>query len=753
VVPVIPKCQDTPGIDSPSRSTITANAAHHTQPTSDDITSSGESTTAIHRPANTPPDRDTWDTEPPQKRTPRGDSVTDPTITPKKKRLTRENAHRLEQVQRTLAPQSGPSRSNILPTDTIPTNGIGPYSDAHESRDPTTTTDASGIAPNLIEWANTVFAGGNSATTESLTALLQEASDAARNDYDESSARAWAKDYSFPPEYIDNDRTYLEAHGHDFVAMARHRLETLSPNRLNHDRIAKLRSDNPERELLSELASGMWVPIPEGFVPNGQSPPSPLRSTYTAVAPAVNRMLGDIIQEKLAFVISYDTAKEHIPNLHLCKAHWTKKKGKPSGRPLGDLTYVDGTPLNTPEMSDAAALHYGAIMHPTIENISQMVSTFWKKVKAADPHADWRNLRLWKMDLRGAYTLLSFRPEDIGLFAMLLTDDLVYLQLAGIFGWAGTPAAFQVVTRAIQWELRHTLTSSTIMYVDDIVGVCMASDVTEDLRRTRDVCTNLLGPSAVADDKTECGRRMEVIGYVIDLDTERVSISRKNLLAALHAFVNVDVAGKMNVRTAQKLASLSSRYGKICRVMRPFCGALNRLIAGRTEVHATFHLSNESRIAIKCWQAMLCLVRYEETRFTRTLDSFSPALPTMVAEFDASLSGAGLIWSHTNNGTEEAVGVSAVDISFLQFGTDSSYQNLCEFLGAILSVVGHIVLGNRGKSLALRGDSVTALTWASTERPRGAIVTNAAMVWTLLCVAADVHVRDTTHIPGEENDR
>jgi hypothetical protein len=186
--------------------------------------------------------------------------------------------------------------------------------------------------------------------------------------------------------------------------------------------------------------------------------------------------------------------------------------------------------------------------------------------------------------------------------------------------------------------------------------------------------------------------------------------------------------------------------------MRPFCGALNRLIAGRTEVHATFHLSNESRIAIKCWQAMLCLVRYEEIRFTRTLESFSPALPIMVAEFDASLNGAGLIWSHTNNGTEEAVGVSAVDISFLRFGTDSSYQNLCEFLGAIMSVVGHIVLGNRGNSLALRGDSVTTLTWASTERPRGAIVTNAAMVWTLLCVAADVHVRDATHIPGEEND-
>jgi hypothetical protein len=38
------------------------------------------------------------------------------------------------------------------------------------------------------------------------------------------------------------------------------------------------------------------------------------------------------------------------------------------------------------------------------------------------------------MDLRDAYTLLSFRPEDIELFAMMLTDNVVYLQLAGIFG-------------------------------------------------------------------------------------------------------------------------------------------------------------------------------------------------------------------------------------------------------------------------------------------------------------------------------
>ena len=208
----------------------------------------------------------------------------------------------------------------------------------------------------------------------------------------------------------------------------------------------------------------------------------------------------------------------------------------------------------------------------------------------------------------------------------------------------------------------------------------------------------------------------------------------------------------MSLRTAQKLASWGSRYGKICRVMRPFCGALNRLIAGRTETNASSPVSSEVRIAIKCWIAMLCLVRHQESRFTRSLDSFVPTIPTSIVEFDASLSGAGLIFYERANGTEASRGVCAVDLTRLGFDSDSSFQNLAEFIGAILAVLRHTALGNAGCSIALRGDSVTALTWAITERPRGSIATNAAMIWTLLCVAADVHVTHTTHIPGADNE-
>ena len=527
---------------------------------------------------------------------------------------------------------------------------------------------------NHVAWANEIFAGAGTASHADVTAIMQEAAEAARSDFDKSSALAWAQGYVFPPRYLASDLACLRAAQLDFVSMVRRRLKILSPNRLNPQRVGKLRQDNPEIRLLLELSDGMHVPLPPGFTPNGRKTPSPLRSTYIAVAPAVNRMLGDIVEQRLAFLLPYEDAVRYVPNLHLCKAHWIRKKGKASGRPLGDLTYVDGTPVNTPAMSEAAAAHYGPIMHPTIEDIALMICDFWAKTIASDPTADWTLLRIWKMDLKGAYTLLSFRPEDVGLFAMLLTDNTVYLQIAGTFGWAGTPAAFQVVMRAIKWELNHRLQSSVTMYVDDVIGVCMARDLQSDLSLTRDVCTSLLGPSSVADGKTETGRRLDVIGYVVDLETQRVLISHKNYLNTLHGFAAVDPEGSMNLRTAQKLASWASRYGKICRVMRPFCGSPNRLIAGRTETHATFPVTAEARIAIKCWLAMLCLVRYQESRFTRTLDSFALAVPVSVVEFYASLSGAGLIWYERSYGTEVARGVWAIDLTPLRFQSDSSFH-------------------------------------------------------------------------------
>lgn len=72
------------------------------------------------------------------------------------------------------------------------------------------------------------------------------------------------------------------------------------------------------------------------------------------VAPAVHKMYGAVIADRLAFLLPLNLALQHVPNLHLSKAHWCPKKGKASGRPLSDLSNVDGTRINTDETAKAA---------------------------------------------------------------------------------------------------------------------------------------------------------------------------------------------------------------------------------------------------------------------------------------------------------------------------------------------------------------------------------------------------------------
>jgi hypothetical protein len=69
-------------------------------------------------------------------------------------------------------------------------------------------------------------------------------------------------------------------------------------------------------------------------------------------------------------------ALQRMLNLYLFKAHWTLKKRKPSGRPLGDLSNAEGTKINLDETAAAAMVYYGEIKHPTIDDIAVMVYYF-----------------------------------------------------------------------------------------------------------------------------------------------------------------------------------------------------------------------------------------------------------------------------------------------------------------------------------------------------------------------------------------
>ena len=90
-----------------------------------------------------------------------------------------------------------------------------------------------------------------------------------------------------------------------------------------------------------------------------------------------------------------------------------------------------------------------------------------------------------------------------------------------------------------------------------------------------------------------------------------VTISRKNFLNTLYGFLSINLDLPIPLRVAQRLASWGSRYGSICRAMRPFSAALHRMSAGRTARMSKFIVSDEAKLAIHLWHTMLVLVRFD----------------------------------------------------------------------------------------------------------------------------------------------
>lgn len=280
------------------------------------------------------------------------------------------------------------------------------------------------------------------------------------------------------------------------------------------------------------------------------------------------------------------------------------------------------------------------------------------------------------------------------------------------------------------------------------MGVCLQKDLKQDMAIARSICTDL----AVADDKSKSGRRLDLIGYVIDLDKKCLSIARKNFLNTVYGFYTVNAEEKITLPVAQKLASWASRYSMIFRHMRPFSSALHQATCGRTNKTNLFELKPEAKRSIQMWRATLALVELNEKRFTRPLDSFRPQQVKVIVEFDASLTGIGILWYKRGNNLEEiSLGATAVDITWLNFGSDSSFQNVAEYIGGLIGLIGLIKLGFSNMPVEFRGDSLTALSWAKREKSKGTLVSNAAIVFSLLCIRFQLNVQNTTHISGEEN--
>jgi hypothetical protein len=560
-----------------------------------------------------------------------------------------------------------------------------------------------------------------------------------------SDALAWAGGFTFPAHVWTQDSAELEGHGGDLAAMVRARQEHSRADRLSRRRIHECVDQlDPDFDRILDLADGIRIFVADDFEPNGAGERPPLRAKYVEVSAAVNKLMFDLYEAGVIILLPTAVALG-VLGAHFSSTHWAPKRGKARGRPIGDCSNNrSGSNLNSLAVEDKVRGHWGPVEHPTLRQLVNMI------LGAADEWG-WDEIVLWKTDLAGAFHLADIRPEDVRLMAYELTGDLTLFYTRGMFGWQGSPFMFGVITRVLERVVNRRIDGRMLMYVDDMMGVSRRSVVESDITEAGACARELLGPASVAEDKTESGRLLDFIGWRIDLDARKVSIAPHSVKKTFHSFMSVDLAaGRIGFRHAEKLASYASRYAEVMRPLRPFgaCFFEQKMRSARKNSEAL--LLAPVVWAIRLWQLHLAVMHLRGAVYCIGLESFRPRRPVLFVEFDASLSGVGVVLSEVSDEGLRTLRVVALRFPF-ELGEDSSYQNTAEFLCLVVAFVLVARMGRGSSAIGIRGDSASALSWASRERFRAGRALRATIVYVALGSRYDMAVNEAEHIAGEEN--
>jgi len=489
----------------------------------------------------------------------------------------------------------------------------------------------------------------------------------------------------------------------------------------------------------------MEILTDDGFVPN--ETPMPLRPKYKEVESCINRMLYE--QYLAGAVLILPTAQAvRIPGIHYSSISWTPKTlvakgrliGDPSNAPYGSLLNGDGA-----RMKAVFREKWGEINHPTLTDIVRKVLRLAERVPRG-------SIVMWKMDLANAFGLLDIRASDSRKMAFSLSGGLTLIHMFGMFGWGGTPFAFDPITRVLRRMITARVSGESDMYVDDVIGCSEYGSCDGDVDLVSDLICRLLGPNAVNPKKTQTGRReMDVIGWHIDLDTWTVYLAKHNFYKTFIGFFAVDTSVTVSRATLEKLASWASRYSEVVPLLKPFVTPLYRMLKRSAASHAQFKWTVSGIVSIAMWRACLCLGAIDRVSVVRSLDSFAEQAPDTRILYDGSLLGLGIVIEKSFSGRWVEVAHASLMVGY-DNTTDSSFQNAMEYSAFVLGLVLMKERGIPGTYLLLTGDSTTALRWGQTGKTKSEHAFHASILSAILGTRFGVEVVSTEHIPGVDNE-
>ena len=261
-----------------------------------------------------------------------------------------------------------------------------------------------------VEEITAMMAGmfpNESKTAHDVRGVIREAFTTVDGLYGEQEAAQWGEGFEWPPGVYERDAQLAIEADYDLEGMVARQHQGMTTERLSAERVCKwVPVTDPDYARMLLLADGMRVVRGEDFMPNGKPPP--MRNLYKKVHKAVNKVQAKLWMDGLVFLLPREVADKCGP-LHYSPAHWAPKVGKKSGRCIFDSS--DGkfsAPLNSDEARLELERLYGAIEHPTLEDLVRMVLEYAAEMKQKLGAAfKWEDLVIWKGDLRGAFLCCS----------------------------------------------------------------------------------------------------------------------------------------------------------------------------------------------------------------------------------------------------------------------------------------------------------------------------------------------------------
>lgn len=522
---------------------------------------------------------------------------------------------------------------------------------------------------------------------------------------------------------------------------------TGTENRFNEQRCCDVFTGDPEFETLRNLATiGAEVAIEEGFVV--QSSPEPLRKLHLRLGNCIPQHAFKLWEDGKALLFRIRDLGALI--LHYNNAHWTSKPGVDDGRFLFDCANIaNGSSINSDYAFQKGEETYQPLCHPTI---LQIVAGILFLARALD--CDVKDLRLWKDDIRGAFSQFNFSPDICFLLATQVALGVVMIYTAGCFGLAICPLIFGVFSRALQRVISSRIAGTLFIYVDDLIGVSHSSSAAEDQLKAQDVITATFGPRSLADKSVWPCLQAEILGWFVDLDLGTIRPNDRAIKKLMFAFFTVDLhARRWPLRQCQMLASLAERYSlALCGMsnfvqpLHAMCGAygLNEKSSYKSIWR---NVSSQARFAVEMWRMAAVCLYLDPILLAMPLTSLVAMNIETADTFFISDAGPLKLGFAIYNAKGGLLWYSAYAWPFIR---NDNYQNAKEFLAFLIAVTDFIrsPLFKPGCCIHWTGDNSSALSWVDNNRCKSIYSQRAYMLFSIICVRFKITVVGVQHRPG-----